>query len=673
MATKLGDAYVEIGSRLGLLTSGLARAKGMVTGAMGAIAGTVGRAMDAMKRAAGIGGLGLAGAAGLGVKKFADFEEAMAKVATMLSRETMPLMGALTRQIRALSKEFGVSAESMASALFDVISAGFKADEAMSLLRQSARLATAGFTSTDTAMSALLTTMKAFGVGTERAGEVADMMFGIMKSGRVTFEDFAQNVGQVAGTAAMTGVRLSEMGAVLSQVINVTGMVSESFTRVRALIDALSAPTVRVRKHLKAFGVELGSARLAAEGMLPMIAELQRFPPEVQRQLLGSIEAMQALRAVDLGIIAKDLEKIRRSGGSVEEALAKAMDTVAFKMRRLKQQVNDTLRSIGGFFVNLWNEVSSDLRAVGAVLWAAWAKPLQRIAGAAGNLVETIRKLFLRAWDAVLERLVNIDIPLRKVLAIVRAGWREIGVGMQWVEDSLKTLAANVWMLIKQTVRVIWAALKPLGLAIMLAISKAAMTMHDALFRASRETSGFAASLLSGLGRAFGEVSVGIAKAFQVFPQQDLLKSLVWDTKEAGKEVKAIWDTIAAAWQKMPRFPGGRLGAGARGEIEGLAREAEARLERFLAARAAGRQGGGAARVFDEIIAEIKRLFEALKMPEIAGKLATAVTVAPSGLFAPRVPAGLERWGAAGDESVDLLRKIERNTRRRQGGLVMGA
>lgn len=667
MATKLGDAYVEIGTRLGLLASGLSRAKGMVTGAMGAIVATVGRAMDTMKRAAGIGGLGLAAGIGLGVKKFADFEEAMAKVATMLSRETMPLLAGMTREIRGLSVEFALSAESLAAALFDVLSAGYAADKAMTLVREGARLATAGFAGVDTAMSLLLTTMKSYSLQIKRAAHSSDMLYGIMKAGRQDLQELGDNMGAVVGVAAKYNVSLSELGAVLASVITHSGRLSESFTQVRSLLMAMAAPTKRQAIYMKEYGIQLGSVRLATEGMIPAIRQLQSLTPEIMRKVLSSQEAVMAVQFSDLDFIALKFDAIRHSGGAVAEALVKAMDTTSFKLRRFKEQVNATLRSIGGFFVDLWDEVRADLRAVGAVLWVKWAEPLQRIAGAAGDAVGTVRKLLLQAWDAVLERLATIDIPVRKVVAVVKSGWRDIGIGMQWIEDSLKTLATNVWMLIKQTVRVIWAALKPLGLAIMLAISKAAMTMHDALFRAARETSGFSASLLSGLGRAFGEISVGIAKTFQVFPQQDLLKSLVWDTKQAGKEIKEIWDTIGAAWQKMPRFPGERLGAGARDEIERLANEAKERLERFRAARAAGRQGGGAARIFNEMIAEIKRLFEALKMPQIAGKLgaAAAVTVAPSGLFAPRVPAGLERWGAAGDEPTDLLRKIERNTRRR--------
>ncbi|TET49803.1 MAG: phage tail tape measure protein, partial [Anaerolineales bacterium] len=491
MATKLGDAYVEIGSRLGLLTSGLARAKGMVTGAMGAIVGTVGRAMDAMKRAAGIGGLGLAGAAGLGIKKFADFEEAMAKVATLLGREAMPQMERLTKQVRALSTEFGLSGESIASALFDVLSAGYEVDKAMRIVGEGARVAVAGFTDIDVVMAGLLTTMKGYEAQVRRIGDVSNTLYAISQKARMTYQELAVNIGQVSSVAASYNVSLAELGAVLSSIITRSGFVTESFTRMRMLLMAIAAPTIRQTKYIAEYGIKLGSARLAAEGLIPILADLKKLTPEAMRRVLGAQEATMAVQFVKLADLPGLLEDIRKSGGLVGEALAKAMDTTSFKLRRLKQQVNDTLRSIGGFFVNLWNEVSSDLRAVGAVLWAAWAKPLQRIAGAAGNLVETIRKLFLRAWDAILERLVNIDIPVRKVLAIVRAGWRDIGVGMQWVEDSLKTVATNVWMLIKQTVRVIWSALKPLGLAIMLAHSKAAMAIPDALIRPSREAGWF--------------------------------------------------------------------------------------------------------------------------------------------------------------------------------------
>ncbi len=108
-----------------------------------------------------------------GVKVFADFEQQMANVSTMLA-EPEKHMGRFRQGIREMAVEFGESTETLAGGLYDILSASIPAEKALDVLAVSAKAAKAGMTDTATAADAITTVLNAYGLSAEHAASVSD-------------------------------------------------------------------------------------------------------------------------------------------------------------------------------------------------------------------------------------------------------------------------------------------------------------------------------------------------------------------------------------------------------------------------------------------------------------------------------------------------------------------
>ena len=114
---------------------------------------------------------------------FGRFETAMAKVGVLLGDQRVLLPG-LGREVQALSRRMGESTETLGAGLFDIISAGTKAGDAIELLTASTNLAKAGFSSTAVTADALTTILNSYGLAANQATTISDKLFAIQKLGK---------------------------------------------------------------------------------------------------------------------------------------------------------------------------------------------------------------------------------------------------------------------------------------------------------------------------------------------------------------------------------------------------------------------------------------------------------------------------------------------------------
>lgn len=134
---RAGRAFVELFVEDSRLVRGLRQAQRRLQ-AFGAAVRGLGT------RLAGLGAL--MGAPLLaGTRVFADFEQQMAQVSTML-QEPDRFMDRFRAGIRAMSAEFGESTATLAQGLYDILSASVPAEKALDVLAVSARAAKAGIT-----------------------------------------------------------------------------------------------------------------------------------------------------------------------------------------------------------------------------------------------------------------------------------------------------------------------------------------------------------------------------------------------------------------------------------------------------------------------------------------------------------------------------------------------
>jgi len=359
---RAGKAFVELSADNSKLIRGLKRANARIK-AFGANVRKVGASL--VKVGAMMGG-GLLAA----TKVFADFERQMANVSTMLEQPERH-MARLTKGIREMSVKFGESTETLAAGLYDILSASIPAEKALDVLAVSARAAKAGLTDTGVAADAITTILNSYGMSADKAGEVSDLLFTVVKRGKTTFGELAPQIGMVASTAASAGVGLDELGASLA-VLTRNGVKTENaVTAVNQIILSFLKPSAEASKYARELGFEMSSATLKAEGLQGVFERIKDLPPDAitklfpnARALRGVIPALKNMK----GFVA-DVEAMRAKAGATEAAYAKMTGTLGHAFGQLKQSVVGVLSVIGEALAPTFKRLAGDIRAnVGQII-----------------------------------------------------------------------------------------------------------------------------------------------------------------------------------------------------------------------------------------------------------------------------------------------------------------
>ncbi|MCK5643556.1 MAG: phage tail tape measure protein, partial [Gammaproteobacteria bacterium] len=242
---KIGELFVAIGADLRDFTAGLKKAEADVGGFSGMI-----QKHSRSFRMAGVAMVGVAAGVGVvGLKMAADFEGAMREVNTMMGL-SQDEFESLSDQVLRSSMALGKAPEQMAQALYQVISAGIPAGEAMQFLGTSTRAAVGGVTDIETAVDGLTTVINAWGMDAAEATSVADIMFTTVKGGKTTFEELSASLFNVAPLAAASGVEFNEVAAALATMTKQGVPTKVATTQLRAAIQAILKPTAEMAEAL---------------------------------------------------------------------------------------------------------------------------------------------------------------------------------------------------------------------------------------------------------------------------------------------------------------------------------------------------------------------------------------------------------------------------------------
>lgn len=295
-----------------------------------------------------------AAAAGLGrASQLArELETGMARVSTLLSDTSG--IDQLTDSVRALSREFGGSAASQATALADVIGAGFEdAAQSVEILRQANILAVGGFTDVTVAADGLTTVMNAFGPSVGSAQSVADSFFQTALAGKTTVDQLASSIGSAAPIAAQAGVSFDQLMAAVSTLTRGGVQTSVAFDGMRAIIAAVLKPSAEAADLAEQLGLEFNGAALKAGDLAGFLEQLRiktGGSAEQMSVLLGGVEALApALTLTGTGAagFARDIEGAANKAGKAAGAFATVAETGEQQLARLRAAFESELTDVG--------------------------------------------------------------------------------------------------------------------------------------------------------------------------------------------------------------------------------------------------------------------------------------------------------------------------------------
>lgn len=270
------------------------------------------------------------------------FESAMAKVGTIADTAKVPL-GSLSSQVLQVSGDMRIGANEIAEAAYQAISAGQDTGNAVAFAGQASMLATAGFTSTTSAVDILTTALNAYGKGADEAGHVSDVLLTTQNLGKTSVDELAGSMGRVIPLAAAYNVSMENLSSGLA-IMTANGIATaEASTYTKSMLNELGDTGSSVGKILKqqtgkSFS-ELNADGKSLGDVLQVLYDSVGGNATKFAGLWSSVEA--GTGALSLASSGADkfngvLQQMQADSGATQTAYDTMTDTMAYKLDGVK-------------------------------------------------------------------------------------------------------------------------------------------------------------------------------------------------------------------------------------------------------------------------------------------------------------------------------------------------
>lgn len=280
-----------------------------------------------------------------------QFETSMAKLQTISGASAI---GALSDDILKLSSNTGVAASDLANTAYNAISAGTAVEDAVGMAENATKLAIAGFTDTDSALSVLTTTLNAYGDSAGTVKEISDSLIQVQNLGVTTVAELASNMGKAIATASAYGVSLANLEAAYISTTKSGINTAESTTYLSSMFKELGDSGTDVSKVIQdKTGMSFG--RLMQSGaslgdVLQILIDSCNGDSEALMNLWSSAEAGKAANAIlNQGITEfnNNLKIVQDSAGATEAAYQTMADTSEMAGKRAANAFENLKIAVG--------------------------------------------------------------------------------------------------------------------------------------------------------------------------------------------------------------------------------------------------------------------------------------------------------------------------------------
>lgn len=283
----------------------------------------------------------------------AEFETNVAMVSTVADT-TVLSAGELSAQIADLSMDTARNVNELADASYNAISAGVATEAAVATVGEASKLATAGFTSSSSALSVLTTTLNAYGLEASEVTNISDSLVTSQNLGVLTIDQMASSMGKAISTASAYSVDLYNLESGYISLTKAGISVEESTTYISSVFNELGSAgsnvaTIITEETGMSFG-QLMNAGYSLADVLDIVYESAGRDGEAMMNLWGSAEAGKAANAIinqGLDTFNSNLEKLANSAGTTQTAYEAMTNTTAFSTERMENSFNNLSIAIG--------------------------------------------------------------------------------------------------------------------------------------------------------------------------------------------------------------------------------------------------------------------------------------------------------------------------------------
>lgn len=538
--------------------------------------------------------LPLGGLAVAATKMSMDFEGAMAKVATIADTTSVPI-GTLQSAIINLSNETGIAAGDIANSVYNVISATGDTAGAVELVSNATKLATAGFTNSESALSVLTTAINAYGLSSEQAAKISDSLIMTQNLGVTTVADLASNMGRAIATASAYGVSLENLETGYVSLTKGGISTAESTTYLSSMMNELGKAGGNVSKILleqtgMSFG-QLMESGMSLGDVLGILYESTGRNSEGFINLWSSAEAGKAANAIvnqGLEEFNANLQTISGSMGATQSAYD-TMQTSSFNLGKAINELKNAAIQFGDvlmpvlvpaltavvekatelvrWFTDLDSGTQSLILTIGGIAIAAG--PVLTVAG---NIITAVGKIS-GGISSLIGAVTNIGSVAGTVVGAITTGLKALwGVMLAnpiaAVIAAVAALTAGIVVLwntnedFRNAVGAIWEAIKGFFVGAWEAIQTAWSTAGEFFGSIVESIKGVFDGIGEFLGGLFTEAWEMVQGAWEAAKEffsgiadgiHEVFESV---TSFLGDAFRSAWDAVSGAWEAATGFFG---------------------------------------------------------------------------------------------------------------------
>lgn len=546
-------------------------------------------------------GIGTAlAAATVGAIKFgSDFEQSLANASTLFGDVDVDMKN-LKSGILDLSDESGIAADELNAGLYSALSAGVPitedASEALEFLELSTKLAKAGFTDVDTAITATAKTLNSYGLDISEAERIQGILIQTQNKGITTVGELGSVLSNVTPTAAAMNIEFEQVGAALANMTAQGTPAAQATTQLNSLLAELGKTGTQAQKALMeaAEGTDLAgmSFQQMNEAGVPLNEILDLLGASAEENgltmldMFSSIEAGKAALALageNSAAFTETLSSMNNTAGLVDETFEKVSNTT-------KERFNKNLNELKNVLIGLFDDIQKLTNAIFLFIEAVkggetWIKLLAVAVGTvlalviAYNVQQALATSGLTLWAAIGVGATAVTTALGAAFAfltspiglIILAIGALIAIGILLVEnwDEVKEFLIITWEVIKEVAVEIWEGLKEFFIEMFTAIKDffievwttirdfvvgAARAIGDGLKDAFNTAINFVTDKIKGFKTTVEEVIDGIKKVFNNII--DFVKNVfTGNWSDAWDNVKNIFGTVFEGLKSLATMP----------------------------------------------------------------------------------------------------------------------
>lgn len=282
----------------------------------------------------------------LAIKDMVAYQKQMSMFNTLLkgSREEL---NRFADEFIQISIRTGQAKETIIEGAYQALSSGIPKEALTDFIETAAKTATAGKTSTETAIATMASVMNAYKMTAKEAGDVADWLLTIQNKGVTTVDELGKSLANITSVTAPLGIGLNDVGAALAVMTQNGKNTAESTTLLKATISDLAKGGTQVSNRFKELA---GTTFLnfikqghSLKDALDLLDKEAKRTGETMLDLFGGVDSgngAMLLTGKNAEQFAERLKDVSNRAGEMEEAYKTASDNIATEWDKLCNVMN---------------------------------------------------------------------------------------------------------------------------------------------------------------------------------------------------------------------------------------------------------------------------------------------------------------------------------------------